>query len=152
MPHKNLETRRAYWRRKQQEHWDIYGVAYRSVENRAYRAMHEERLREYDRGRGHNRRGMSLEEFRRWAYTLKLKSRYRLSRAQYDTMIVASCGYCDICGERPALGLDLDHNHATQQARGLLCRNCNAVIGKFEPYASAILAYLSLGVPIKKPA
>jgi Recombination endonuclease VII len=38
---------------------------------------------------------------------------------------------CAICNEAPAPGkkLFIDHNHETQQVRGLLCNHCNSAIG-----------------------
>lgn len=39
-------------------------------------------------------------------------------------------GYkCAVCGEKPAGSLHLDHDHATGEHRGLLCRSCNVLIG-----------------------
>ena len=108
----------------------------------AYRRTHAERLKEYDRKRHRERRGMSFPEYRRWQYTHKIKWMYRLTRAHYDLMVIASQGRCEICNQRPVLGLDVDHNHQTGKARGLLCRNCNSIIGKFQPYMTKILIYL----------
>ena len=41
---------------------------------------------------------------------------------------------CFICGVELQLSKDvhLDHDHATDQVRGLLCRNCNLGLGSFK--------------------
>jgi len=36
---------------------------------------------------------------------------------------------CDICGEAPGKTLDIDHDHATMVFRGMLCRQCNVMLG-----------------------
>ena len=38
-------------------------------------------------------------------------------------------GYCQICGLWKKL--HVDHNHATQYFRGMLCRECNLGLGLF---------------------
>jgi hypothetical protein len=41
-------------------------------------------------------------------------------------------GLCDLCGELPAVNsgrLCIDHDHATGKFRGLLCTNCNMLLG-----------------------
>lgn len=38
-------------------------------------------------------------------------------------------GHCDICGEPPEDVLHIDHCHKTNVIRGLLCRNCNLMLG-----------------------
>ena len=39
-------------------------------------------------------------------------------------------GGCAICGETKRL--DVDHNHANGQVRGLLCRGCNIAVAQLE--------------------
>lgn len=57
--------------------------------------------------------------------------RYGLSAEQYAEMVARSRGRCEICGEPPsAKGLCVDHDHATGVVRGLLCTNCNHILGK----------------------
>ena len=121
------------------------GRAYVARQNRRYRTgPGREKLRIYEQARYQHRRGMSLGEFRRWAYTIKLKSAYKLSREEYDAMVIGSLGLCAICYKPPKQGLDLDHDHISGKARGLLCRNCNSIIGKAEPYWLNIMSYLRI--------
>jgi hypothetical protein len=61
---------------------------------------------------------------------------YGVSREQFEVMLAAQGGMCAIC-HKPPTGdtvktrhLHLDHCHATERNRGLLCMNCNHMIGK----------------------
>jgi hypothetical protein len=57
--------------------------------------------------------------------------RYDLSPAEYDAMLAAQNGVCAICGKLDLQGIPLavDHDHATDENRGLLCGLCNKAIG-----------------------
>lgn len=57
--------------------------------------------------------------------------RYGLSPANFALKMSAQNGQCAICGKTliEGKGLHIDHNHKTQQVRGLLCINCNHLIG-----------------------
>jgi recombination endonuclease VII len=51
--------------------------------------------------------------------------------AYYD----AHHGRCEICGDPPRDGgrdLNMDHDHATGEFRGMLCGNCNSGLGQFK--------------------
>lgn len=64
--------------------------------------------------------------------------RYGISRAQYDHLVSAQNGACAGC-LRPYAALPLangrserlyvDHDHATGKVRGLLCMECNTILG-----------------------
>lgn len=62
------------------------------------------------------------------------------TEAEYNRNWAAQNGVCAICGNpETAMGrggyekkLAADHNHATGQARGLLCYKCNNGIGYFQ--------------------
>lgn len=65
-----------------------------------------------------------------------LAARYGLTPIAFDSMATGQGGACAICGElpvgqrhRPSAGLVVDHNHSTGAVRGLLCVNCNALLG-----------------------
>lgn len=58
----------------------------------------------------------------------KIKSAYGLSAEEYNTLYMRQNGCCAICGV--ATELVVDHDHETGQVRGLLCSNCNHLLGK----------------------
>jgi hypothetical protein len=59
-----------------------------------------------------------------------IRSKYGLTGAEYDAMLIGQRGGCAICGEPPgSRKLAVDHCHTTGRVRGLLCTNCNKMIG-----------------------
>jgi len=65
----------------------------------------------------------------------RIKS-YGLSLQEYDDMMEAQGGGCAICGssdpKTPRGGrFCVDHNHETNEVRGLLCSSCNRALGLF---------------------
>lgn len=56
-----------------------------------------------------------------------LKQRFGIGEAEVGAMIDEQGGVCKACGDRPAT--QVDHNHETGEARGILCLQCNAALG-----------------------
>lgn len=61
----------------------------------------------------------------------RLRLKYRLTPAQFDSMLIAQDGRCGICNEPLSDKLHIDHDHRTKQLRGILCRHCNIGLGHF---------------------
>jgi len=62
----------------------------------------------------------------------KLKYNYNITPSEYNRILGAQSGVCVICGKTPEENgrrLAVDHNHATGEVRGLLCTNCNLMLG-----------------------
>lgn len=67
------------------------------------------------------------------------RRRYGLTREDYERMLAAQGGVCCVC-RRPertrsdgsTRPLSVDHDHATNRVRGLVCNSCNRLIGLFE--------------------
>jgi Recombination endonuclease VII len=57
--------------------------------------------------------------------------KYDLSPAEYDAMLTEQGGVCAICKQPDPEGkaLAVDHDHETNENRGLLCGLCNKAIG-----------------------
>lgn len=83
----------------------------------------------------------------RWAAENRTKDRdsrfrrhiakaYNLTVDQYNQMLNAQNGVCDICGNvetsKAATRLGVDHNHSTGKVRGLLCTLCNSGLGSYK--------------------
>lgn len=73
---------------------------------------------------------------------LRLRRNYGITITRYDAMLEAQGGGCAICGASPrdSPSLHVDHDHACcpgrkkscgQCIRGLLCEDCNRVLGMF---------------------
>jgi hypothetical protein len=63
-----------------------------------------------------------------WDIARRAWTKYRLSYEDYLTMVEEQNNLCDICGTE----MDppyIDHCHETMKVRGLLCHNCNTVLG-----------------------
>jgi hypothetical protein len=60
-----------------------------------------------------------------------LKRKYKITLADYAVMLLAQAGACAICKapEPQHKMLDVDHCHKTGAVRGLLCTNCNRMLG-----------------------
>jgi hypothetical protein len=72
--------------------------------------------------------GLSLK---RAVRKFQLKRKYGLTLEEYDALLEEQAGGCAICGGTNPSGfrLAVDHNHETGEVRGLLCTNCNFVLG-----------------------
>lgn len=60
-----------------------------------------------------------------------LKSKYNLTVSQYDNILFSQDSVCAICKQSSSNGfrLAVDHNHTTNENRGLLCHRCNTSLG-----------------------
>jgi hypothetical protein len=58
-----------------------------------------------------------------------LVRKYGVTQVGYDRMLAAQGGVCAICERAQERALNVDHCHATGKVRGLLCTNCNRMVG-----------------------
>jgi hypothetical protein len=79
--------------------------------------------------------------------------RYGLSVSQFEQMFYDQRGKCAICKDDmlfDAIGSEkrtnVDHDHKTQQVRGLLCRTCNLLLG----FANDSIAVLQTAIEYLK--
>lgn len=62
-----------------------------------------------------------------------LMDKYNLTQDEYNAMLEQQGGGCGICGAKPdefERHLHVDHDHKTGRVRGILCSNCNTLLGK----------------------
>lgn len=63
----------------------------------------------------------------------QLKSDFGITLDQYNQLLKLQDNCCAICKLPDSLNsLAVDHNHETNQIRGLLCRKCNLGLGLFK--------------------
>ena len=85
-------------------------------------------LKEYYKN---NPRGSKYANKREWLDSKKynrLKNRYGLSKELYSFLGNIQDNLCAICDKEFVV---VDHDHATDEIRGLLCNNCNWGLGNF---------------------
>lgn len=64
---------------------------------------------------------------------IKRKSRYGISQEEYDRLFEEQRGCCAVCWQESGdEELAVDHDHMTNKIRGLLCRQCNTLVGVVE--------------------
>ena len=59
-----------------------------------------------------------------------LSKSYNITPEDWFTKYNQQDGKCLCCGEERKL--EVDHNHTTNQVRGLICRSCNTLVGYIE--------------------
>lgn len=68
------------------------------------------------------------------AKSISLKRCFGIDLIQYNKMLAEQNGCCAICGRHKSelkRNFSVDHNHDTNEIRGLLCQSCNHGLGCF---------------------
>ena len=91
------------------------------------------------------------EKRKRRIYERKLdyRKKYGITLEQYNAMFTVQNGCCLICNEHQTVSgkeLSVDHCHTTGKIRGLLCSNCNLMLG----FAKDNVEILSNGIQYLK--
>lgn len=69
----------------------------------------------------------------RWRKNSNLKRAFGITIDEYEKLLKSQGGVCKICGNKQnGKHLAVDHNHATNKIRGILCDNCNRGLGMFK--------------------
>jgi len=115
------EKRNAYMRQWAKNHREYFRVAARN-----WKKKHPEYARKYAAdNRAHTREKL-------------FNQRYGMTLEQYESLFEQQNGICAIC-KKPGK-LEVDHDHATQKVRGLLCKKCNMGIGYLMDDVDTMLA------------
>ena len=86
------------------------------------------------------------EEQRRKAYNHTLKKLYGITIEDYDKMLADQNGRCDICFTANPRGngvFHLDHCHETKKVRGILCTECNMMLGMAKDKTEVLLSAIN---------
>ena len=93
---------------------------------RRYQLKNKERMSEHDK------RWRAKHKVKRAADSRarNLLRNFSMTVEDYDRMLVKQRGCCKICGRMPKKArLAVDHDHESGKVRGLLCSNCNLILG-----------------------
>jgi len=72
----------------------------------------------------------TIEERRTQAYYAHIKHKYGLTKEAYHQMLEVQKNRCPICSDHfDEKRSHVDHNHETGEVRGILCNNCNSLLG-----------------------
>jgi hypothetical protein len=131
-----------------QRRWRAKNKPYLAAKSARYRRNHPVVFKATMKKSREKHRDKLRVACRKW----HLKTNYGLTLEQYSEMFLAQNGVCAVC-HNPDTGLrrgtvkslDVDHNHKTNEIRGLLCSACNASLGllKEDPLRiRALAAYI----------
>jgi hypothetical protein len=65
-------------------------------------------------------------------YFRKIEKKYGITKELYEEILYTQnyrCAICGMCQSELPKRLAMDHNHETNQVRGLLCDKCNKMLG-----------------------
>lgn len=83
-----------------------------------------------------------------WVANSRFHREFGVPLDWYETKLAEQDGGCAVCGRKdnPVRGKSAlfagDHNHETNELRGLLCHNCNSYVGWLENHGQAASNYL----------
>lgn len=74
----------------------------------------------------------------------RLQKAYGITTAMYDAILEYQGGGCALCGARAkSRRLPVDHDHETDEVRGILCAGCNTGLGKLGDTEAGLLRALA---------
>jgi hypothetical protein len=158
VPLKDKDAHKAYCRKKYLENREeLIRKSVESLRKRMENPVYANARKERVNKRHHERKGDKVYQDRRKKHSIKtrLKSQYGLTELEYWDIHKKQNGKCGICGRSPMCGVSnsirnlvIDHCHNTNKIRGLLCTQCNVMLGmageKPEIFTKAI-EYLAAG-------
>jgi hypothetical protein len=105
--------------------WYARNTEYEKARVKKWQQENSERLNAVNRKR-RRERGAEYKTKEREGH---LRRKYGLRLRDVETLLIAQLGMCAICRRHEGRKLHVDHDHATNRVRGLLCGKCNKAIG-----------------------
>jgi hypothetical protein len=85
---------------------------------------------------------LAKPEYKRNEKNRQLRIKFGITSEQYTEMFIKQNGCCAICNKNQnefKRKLAVDHDHKTGKIRGLLCSNCNTILGKLNDNSETLL-------------
>ena len=95
--------------------------------NKKYKDGHDGRCKPCRKQEASQYRSTNKELLR----DIRLQKLYDITTVDYNRILVEQKGRCAIC-EKDSEILHVDHNHNSNEVRGLLCGSCNRGLGLFK--------------------
>lgn len=90
------------------------------------------------------------QEYKNWR--MNLKRDYNLTPLDWNRLMVGQNYLCALCGQPFGQSKAVpDHDHKTEQVRGLVHLKCNIIIGNIENWHELVSSYLSRCRPTLEP-
>lgn len=83
-----------------------------------------------EKGRAAQKRWNDSASARAYRRAWKLRNKYNLTVHDYNQLLALQNGHCVFCNKTD--DLVVDHDHATGNVRGILCRQHNTALGLFQ--------------------
>ena len=107
-----------------------------NIDNKEYRDNNPEKVRNLYKYWRNNNKEKFKDYHKRWrlansdkVHSYRLKSKYGISKMDYNNLITIQDNKCAICEEIFISTPHIDHCHKTGKIRGLLCGTCNRSLG-----------------------
>lgn len=78
--------------------------------------------------------GYFQQRYQDAGYWSAIRRKYGVTREWYEATLAAQGGVCAVCGKDPeksARRFAVDHDHASGEPRGVICKDCNNGLGHF---------------------
>lgn len=127
-------NRRRKFTPEQKEHIRKQRREHKDTENAKNRLYYEEHRNEINENRKKAYALLTEEEKKRLASVRRqwlLRKIYKMTEEQFSVMLESQGHLCAICrgGTNGGRQWHIDHCHTTGQVRGILCGNCNKMLG-----------------------
>lgn len=114
--------RQKEWRTSKDHKWKL--------EKKASSAAYYQRTKDQQKQKNKQRYKENREQILAQCRDYHLRSKYGINSSQYEQMLQDQNNQCKIClCDLSNTRIDVDHDHNTGEVRGLLCHNCNSLLG-----------------------